>query len=112
MLDKLVFGMLGKNGVERFVRQELERLQQGGFLEKEELERLSAECLSALEGRLDKASKVIGPALGGLAAQVREALDIPSRAEVIALTEALARAERARTEGKAGPAPQADVVGR
>lgn len=101
MLDKLVFSALGKSGVERFVREELERLQQGGFLGKEDLERLSAECLGALEGRFSRVQQSFGPVLGGLAAQVREALDIPSRAEVIALTEALARAERDRTANKA-----------
>lgn len=100
MLDKLVFSALGKSGVERFVREELERLQQGGFLRKEDLDRLSTECLGALEGRFDRVQKTVGPVLGGLAAQVREALDIPSRAEVIALTEALARAERDRTANK------------
>lgn len=94
MLEKLVFAALGKDTLEQVVRRELERLEQGGFVDKEQLERLSEECLKALEGRVERARTAVGPLLGDLAARVREALDLPSRAEVLALTEALKRAER------------------
>ncbi len=95
MLEKLVFAALGRSTVEQVVREELERLEQGGFVDRQQLEQLSGECLKALEGRVDRARGAVGPVLGDLAARVREALDIPSRAEVVALTEALRRAERA-----------------
>ena len=47
----------------------------------------------------------------GLAAQLRDALDIPSRSEIQALTEALARAE-ARVAGAppAGPSATKDAA--
>ncbi|MCO5164935.1 MAG: hypothetical protein M9894_01010 [Planctomycetes bacterium] len=98
MLDKLVLAAFGRTSLERVVRQELERLEKGGFLPREELERLSAECTAALAGQVERARGLVepalGPVLGDLAARVREALDVPSRAEVVALTEALRRAER------------------
>lgn len=113
MLDKLVLAAFGRTSLERVVRQELERLEQGGFLPREELERLSAECTAALAGQVERARGLVGPAvgpvLGELAARVREALDVPSRAEVVALTEALRRAERPAPT--AGDAP-GDVSGR
>ncbi|MBX3472501.1 MAG: hypothetical protein KF878_37085, partial [Planctomycetes bacterium] len=87
MLDKLVLAAFGRTSLERVVRQELERLEQGGFLPREELERLSAECTAALAGQVERARGLVGPAvgpvLGELAARVREALDVPSRAEVV-----------------------------
>lgn len=107
MLEKLVFAALGKSTVEQVVRQELERLEQGGFVDKAQLEQLSEECLKALEGRVERARGVVGPVLGDLAARMREALDIPSRAEVLALTEALRRAERPAADP---PAPGAGVA--
>lgn len=106
MLEKLVFAALGRSTVEQAIRQELERLEQGGFVDKEQLERLSEECLKALEGRVDRARGVVGPVLGDLATRVREALDIPSRAEVLALTRALERAER----GADAPEPGAGMT--
>lgn len=107
MLEKLVFAALGKGTLEQVVRQELERLEQGGFVGREELERLSRECVEALQGRVERARGVVGPVLGDLGARVREALDLPSRAEVLALTEALKHAPA----GDAAPAaPEAHAA--
>jgi hypothetical protein len=106
MLDKLVLAAFSKTTVERLVRQELERLEAGGFVQRDELERLTAECLDALGGKVERARQLVTPVLGGLAAQVREALDLPSRAEVRALTDALARAEKAAGAAAGTPSPQ------
>lgn len=113
MLEKLVLAALGKDAIERLVRQELERLEQGGFLKRAELERLSAECLGALASRAAEAkgtiAPIVSPLVGAVASQVREAMDLPSRAEVLALTEALSRAERPSAPA---PSPEAGVAAR
>lgn len=111
MLEKLVLAALGNDTVERLVRQELERLEKGGFLQRAELERLSAECLGALASRAEQARSTIAPVVGNLAVHMRQALDLPSRAEVLALTEALARAERPAPAAGDG-APEAGVAAR
>jgi hypothetical protein len=92
---------LGRNDVlAQAVKDELERLGKGGYLKPAEVERLSGECVKALEGQVARARGVVGPLVSGLAGQVREALDLPSRAEIRALTEALARAEAAKVATK------------
>ncbi len=97
MLEKLVQAALARPAVlTRAVEDELARLETGGYLKREELEKLTAECVGALQQQLERAKSTTLPLVAGLGATLREALDIPSRAEIVALTEALRRAEAAR----------------
>ncbi len=97
MLDKLVLAALGRTTALRsIVKEELARLQEGGYLSGEEFEQLSTQCLSTLETQIGKAQKVASPLVSGLGKSVRHAFDLPSASEIRALTEAL---QRSRTEG-------------
>lgn len=93
MLDKLVQAALRPSMISRVVTDELERLEKGGFLAAGDVEKLSAEARKVLEERVEHTRTSVAPLLANLASGLREALDLPSRAEVLALTEALRRAQ-------------------
>ena len=90
MLEDMIFGVLAKTRrVPAAVRRELERLEAGGFVGAEEVERLSAEFS---ERWADSLKSLPTPSLRGLGRQLREVLDLPSREELEALREELRRA--------------------
>lgn len=97
VLNKLIASVLRPEYTRDLIEGELQRLADGGYLRPEELQELTQECIQALGERVDQARATVVPLMQGVTATVREALDIPSRAEVLALTEAL-RAQQAKSE--------------
>lgn len=99
MIDKLLAAALTRPSLARkALRDEVDRLREGGYLPQEELDALASEAAEQLGRRLEDARATVGPLLVGAAASLREALDIPSRAEVLALTEELRRARGAGSD--------------
>lgn len=93
MIEDLLFSALGQNErMKEFVTGEISRLKAKGYVGEDSKE-LLAEVLGRLEDQASKARSSVGPLLQGLGSTLREALDVPSRAEILALTEALNRAE-------------------
>lgn len=103
VLDKLVQAALRPSMISRVVTDELERLEKGGFLTAADVEKLSAEARKVLEERVEHTKTSVAPVLAHLASGLREALDLPSRAEVLALTEAL-NAARGQAQAEADAA--------
>ncbi len=103
MLDKLIAAALTRPSMaHRALREEIERLRAGGYLSETELEELARDAASRLSERLTEARTAVAPLVVGLGDSVRAALDVPSRSEILALTEELRRAR-----GERGAAPQA-----
>ncbi len=91
MLEDVLVSVLGRQEqLKTLVRGELERLVGKGYLEGNP-EDLATEVLGKLEERAETARERTLPLLKGLGDSLRRALDIPSRAEILALTEALSR---------------------
>ncbi|MGE0708453.1 MAG: hypothetical protein AB7N76_19265 [Planctomycetota bacterium] len=107
MLEKLIATVLTGPAFGRLAKEELERLQAGGYLPPEEVAGLLERAQERLGTSADRARALALPLLREMGATLREALDIPSRAEIRELTEAL----RARQEGPSGAgasAPEPD----
>ena len=98
MLERILIGALARSETLRsLVEGELERLSEQGFLSPEDAAELKGEHTKRLQELASGASGHATQALQGLGAGLRAALDIPSRAEVQALTEELRLArERAQ----------------
>jgi hypothetical protein len=107
VLDKLVEAALRPSAITQVVTDELRRLEKGGFLSAADVEKLAAEAKAVLGEKVEHTRATVLPLLGGVASSLREALDLPSRAEVLALTEALRRAEASRAEGARSGTPPA-----
>jgi len=108
VLENLVSALMARSNLARdAVRNELGRLQREGYLDEAEAKRLLEEGLEALGERLEAARAQVEPALGELGGEVgrrlRDALDLPSRAEVVALTEALRAAQSRESPPSADP---------
>lgn len=103
MLEKLVLAACRPSVLRTLVRDELKRLEEGGYVDAADIERAASDGLSALEGRVEQARSALGPAVTGLGRSMREALDIPSRTEVLALTEELRRARAAERAAAGEP---------
>jgi hypothetical protein len=103
MFEQFVAAALGRTGsIRTVVQQELERLRERGYITEDPGE-LTGELLGKLEGQAEQARQTVGPLILGLGSSLRDALDLPSRAEVLALTRALERAEAARADGDEAP---------
>jgi hypothetical protein len=89
------------------LEQELERLSAGGYLSREDLDRVRAEASQHVEA----AAGTVGVGLDGLASSLRQVLDLPSRSEILALTEELRLAREAREASGGGAAPGASAEG-
>ncbi len=101
MLEKLIAAALTRPALaHRVLRDELDRLREGGYLSEQELDGLRRETLEKLSERLEQARVAVSPLVSGLGESLREALDIPSRSEVRALTEEL---RRRRADGADDP---------
>lgn len=94
MIEKLLAGILTQPL--RLAEQELRRLEEGGYLDAEEVERLLAEAKERLGGQAARARSFAQPLLEAAGGAFRDALDIPTRAEIRELTEALREAREAR----------------
>jgi hypothetical protein len=93
MIEDLLFSALGQNErMKEFVTNEISRLMAKGYVGDDSQE-LVADVLKRLEDQAEKARTNVGPLLKGLGSTLRDALDVPSRSEILALTEALKRAE-------------------
>ena len=104
MIEKLLAAALTRPSLaRRALRDEVDRLRRGGYLPEDDLEALAGDAAQQLGERIEEARATVGPLLTGAAASLREALDLPSRAEVLALTEELRRAREARGEEPAAP---------
>lgn len=98
MLERILIGALARSETLRsLVEGELERLSEQGFLSLEDAAELKGEHAKRLQELASGASGHASLALQGLGAGLRAALDIPSRAEIQALTEEL-RLARERTQ--------------
>ena len=96
MLDKLLAAGLGRpDFIKNLLADELSRLQQGGYGDASELKQLVEERLATLEGQAEQVRGLMLPLLSGVGRSVRESLDLPSRAEILALTQALQEAQQA-----------------
>lgn len=94
MIEKLLAGILTQPL--RLAEQELRRLEEGGYLDPAEVEQLLAEAKERLGGQAERARSFAQPLLEAAGGAVREVLDIPTRAEIRELTEALREAREAR----------------
>ncbi|MEZ6187380.1 MAG: hypothetical protein R3F62_20510 [Planctomycetota bacterium] len=103
MLDPFLTRALAKSSALRAVVEgELARLAGEGFLSAEDAEALRSEHAERLRELTEGAGEQASALLSGLASGLRQALDLPSRAEVVALTEELRQA-RQRAEEASGP---------
>ena len=100
-LEDLMMSFGRADGIKALVLQELERLKAKGYI-SEDPEALAAEVLKQLEGRAEQARSTVSPLLQGLGSTLREAMDSPSRSEILALKEALERHERRSDETDPG----------
>lgn len=91
MLEDVFLTVLNRQGqLKSLVQGEIERLKEKGYL-TEDPEALAAEFLERIEEHASKARETTVPLLKGLGDTLRQALDIPSRTEILALTQALER---------------------
>ncbi|RMG09176.1 MAG: hypothetical protein D6731_20270 [Planctomycetota bacterium] len=101
MLEDLLLSLGRAETIESALRAELERLQREGYLD-EVPEGVWDELRGRLEGRAERARQRVKPLVEALGASLRAALDLPSRSDIVALTEALERAEATRAAAGAG----------
>lgn len=100
MIEQFVAAAMGRTGsIRSVVQKELQRLRERGYITEDPAE-LTGELMAKLEGQAEQARETVVPLLSGLVGSVREALDLPSRTEVLALTKALERAEAARVDAE------------
>ena len=89
MLDKWLTALLKPDLAPNLLKEELDRLQAGGYLSAEDVDRLYRECSASLTEGAERTRRAILPLLEAAGSTVRGALDLPSRSEIVALTEAL-----------------------
>ncbi|MCA8925890.1 MAG: hypothetical protein KDD82_29050 [Planctomycetes bacterium] len=103
MLDQILIGALGRSETLRsLVEGELQRLSEEGFLSAADVAELRDAHAQRLRELAAGAGGQASQALRGLGSSLRAALDLPSRAEVLALTEEL---RLARARAAEGPSP-------
>lgn len=96
MLDKLLAAGLGQpDFIKNLLADELSRLEKGGYGDTSDLAKMVEERLAALGGQADQVRGVMAPLLSGVGRSVLEAMDLPSRTEILALTQALQEAKQA-----------------
>lgn len=99
MIEKLIASLMARPSLSSVARDEFERLKAGGYLDQAELERLAKDLQSKLGGQAEAAKGTLQPLVQGIGQSLREALDIPSRREILELTQAL-RAAKEAAEGE------------
>ena len=100
MLERILIGALARSETLRsLVEGELQRLSEEGFLSAADVEELKVEHGKRLQELASSAGGHATQAISGLGAGLRAALDLPSRAEIQALTEELRLARERTQEG-------------
>ena len=114
VIEKLIASLMARQSFSRVAREEFDRLQAGGYLNHSELEKLAKDLQTKLGDQAESArgalQPLVQPLVAGIGQSLREALDIPSRSEILELTRALRAARGGASAAQGGASAASPAV--